>query len=284
MVNLLDSLRLIPDVWGDALKATVKAYIMCGGMGRKKPEVLKMTALPYLPAPPQTQALSSATFVPPPLDGSLTLPEVYDWHLKNTPDHPLFIYAKHNGLEVRRILWPEAVRAIHVGARLVRKTMGWQPGMADTPVVAILAASGQTCFRCSPLTFISNNDIIAETISYYTMNLAIMRAGYTAFPISPRNSPAAVAHLISKVGVKHIFLGRDQAMADLGKKAVEILSIQHPSLSKPRFSGLPLFEDLYLGDSKGNLQDQDDIPYENKGPDQVAIYLHSSGACVAQQR
>ncbi|KAF9553317.1 acetyl-CoA synthetase-like protein [Agrocybe pediades] len=212
-----------------------------------------MKALPYLPAPPQTQALASKTFRPPPLDGSLSLAEIYDWHLENTPNHPLFIYAHDNG-DLRTILYPEAVRAIHVGARLVRKTMEWQPGMVETPVVAILAAS--------------------ETISYFTMNLAIMRAGYTAFPISPRNSPAAVAHLISKVSVKHIFVGREQAMADLAKKAVEILSIQHPSLAMPKFSPLPLFEDLYL-DSK---EEFDDIPYENKGPDQVAIYLHSSGS------
>ncbi len=42
---------------------------------------------------------------------------------------------------------------------------------------------------------------IVDTITYYTMIMAVMRRGYAIIPISPRNSPAAVAHLIKTVCV-----------------------------------------------------------------------------------
>ena len=107
-----------------------------------------MSVRRVVPKPPQTQALSSTTFRPPPLDGTLSLAEQYDWHLKNTPNHPLFIYARSDQ-SIRTILWPEAVRAIHEGARLVRKAMNWTPGNLDVPVAAILAASGEVEFFAS---------------------------------------------------------------------------------------------------------------------------------------
>ncbi|PPR02158.1 hypothetical protein CVT26_012119 [Gymnopilus dilepis] len=206
-----------------------------------------------VPSPPPTQALSSKTFVPPPLDGSITLPELFEWHLVHSPNHPLFMFSRENG-DVRTIFWPEAVRAIHTGARLVRKALGWQPGLKNPPVVAILAA--------------------ADTITYFTMMMSVMRAGYIVFPISPRNSAAAVAHLISKVATKHVFVGREQAMVDLSQDALKILRAQHSNFSEPEFTPIPLFEDLFLN----SLDDPDDIPFERGEPDNTIIYLHSSGS------
>lgn len=105
-----------------------------------------------LPSPPQTQALTSKTFKSPPLDGSLTLPEMYDWHRDNTPEHPLFVYSDDDG-ERTTILWPEAVNAVNRAARITRERMGCDPEKcpdvsAGTPVVAIIAAAGQRSPCC----------------------------------------------------------------------------------------------------------------------------------------
>lgn len=105
------------------------------------------------------------------------------------------------------------------------------------------------------------------------MIMSIMRAGYIAFPISPRNSPAAVAHLMSKVGVKHAFIGREQTMIDLGNKALTILRVQYLTIPEPELFPIPLFEDLFVDSSI----DTDDIPYEKRGLDDIVVYLHSSG-------
>ncbi|KAJ7930505.1 hypothetical protein B0H13DRAFT_2532734 [Mycena leptocephala] len=136
----------------------------------------------HLPPPPQTQARSSSTFVPPPLDGSLTIAQLYDWHFQNTPNHRLFVYARADG-SIRIIYWPEAVQAIYMGAKILRDRFKWIPGMVETPVVSILASS--------------------DAIPYFTLIMSCLRANYVVFPISPRNSPSAVAYLVAKAGVKH---------------------------------------------------------------------------------
>jgi hypothetical protein len=102
----------------------------------------------HLPPPPQTQARSSSTFVPPPLDGSLTIPQLYDWHFHRTTNHRLFVYPRADG-SVRTIYWPDGVQAVYVGAKILRQRFKWVPGVVETPVVAILASSGACCIPSS---------------------------------------------------------------------------------------------------------------------------------------
>lgn len=94
-----------------------------------------------LPPFPRTQALSSTTFRPPPLDGSLTVPELYDWHYEHSPHHPLFIYSDEDG-SATTIYWPEATKAVHRAGHLVRKYAQEKPAPSKRPVFAILAGSG----------------------------------------------------------------------------------------------------------------------------------------------
>lgn len=95
-----------------------------------------------IPSPPITQALSSKTFRPPPLDGSLALPQIYDWHARNTADHRLFVFSNDEGV-VRNIYWPEAVSAIWTGAVLIRRQLS-QKSLKKIPIVAIVSMSGIT--------------------------------------------------------------------------------------------------------------------------------------------
>jgi len=115
--------------------------------------------------------------------------------------------------------------------------------------------------------------IQSDTITYFAMTMAVMRAGYIVFPISPRNSSAAVAHLIRKVNVRCVLVGLDNATISLGQEAVTVLETQHPNNSKPGFVPIPRFEDLFLD----TQEDPDDIPFEKPKPDDVTMYLHSSG-------
>ncbi|KAF9471438.1 acetyl-CoA synthetase-like protein [Pholiota conissans] len=205
-----------------------------------------------LPPPPQTQALQSKTFRPPPLDGSLKLPEIYDWHAENTPNHRLFVFCDENQ-QTKTILWPEAVKAIYNGAQFLRMKIGEQD---SAPIVAILA--------------------MADTITYFTMLMAIIRAGYIAFPISPRNSPSAVAHLISSVGVHYILVGNDQSMIDLANESLQSLkeNYRHKVTSPPQLFRIPNFEDLFVDTG----DDFKTLPAIRKGSDDIIIYLHSSGS------
>lgn len=94
------------------------------------------------PVLPQTQALFSDTFVPPPLDGSLTLNEIYDWHLEHNPEHRLFMCARHGQLP-RVIHWGEAGRAVLRGTQIIKRMVSDAPfDHTKLPVIAILAVSG----------------------------------------------------------------------------------------------------------------------------------------------
>lgn len=99
-----------------------------------------------LPPYPILHATNSSTFHLPPLDGSLTLPELYEWHLTNSPDHPFFVFAESTG-NVKTIVWREISLAIRRGARFVKSHVSGH-GSVAAPIVAILAHSGM------PLTII----------------------------------------------------------------------------------------------------------------------------------
>lgn len=209
-----------------------------------------MSTRRLIPPPPKTHALSSTTFRPPPLDGSLSVPEMWDWHAEHSANHPLFRYAKDDG-SVRTIPWGEVIGAALRAAKVIRTRVRAEPGA----VVAIFATS--------------------ESIGYATTLLGIMRANYVAFPISVRNSPAAVAHLIGKVGAKHLLVSGEQAIRDLVRDALDILKSQDAA-SVPETSPMFVFEELYS--SANDIVTSKDVPYVFRGPDAIGVILHSSGS------
>ncbi|KAK7470239.1 hypothetical protein VKT23_001674 [Stygiomarasmius scandens] len=212
-----------------------------------------------LPPLPRTQIIPpSATFVPPPLDGSITAIGILDWHYAQSPSHPFFLYAQSSESNVA-ITWKEVIEAVYTGTKLIHDRV-----QGGSKVVGILSQS--------------------DTIPYYTTVLAIMRANCIPFPISPRNSPQAVAHLINKVGVAHVLVGYDQKMQQLMERATEFLKEEYHYATDniPTSSMVPVFEDLYLqnvGDSKERIMRiKEEIPLKEVQPLDVQIYLHSSGS------
>ncbi|KAF7355647.1 Acetyl-CoA synthetase-like protein [Mycena sanguinolenta] len=141
------------------------------------------------------------------------------------------------------------------GARILRERFGWMPGMKKLPVVGILAAS--------------------DTIPYFVLFMSCLRANYVVFPISPRNSSAAVAHLIDKGAVDHLLVGPDPALLALATDATQIVHEKY-STPVPDISATPLFEDLFHPDSQSITAE--DIPYEYHGPDSPGLICHSSGS------
>ncbi|KAK7030388.1 hypothetical protein VNI00_014132 [Paramarasmius palmivorus] len=205
------------------------------------------------PGPPRNQALNSKTFCPPPLDGTLALPEIYDWHKERSPKHPIFVYARQDGT-ICTITYSEVVPAIYRAARLVKSR--FEMGNGEAPTVAILSAS--------------------ETISFFTTQHGIMRANCIPFPISPRNSPVAIAHLIAKANVRHIFVGEQAQTRELFAASMDILRSQYATTPSPSASSMPVFEELFSNLSSAD--DGKDLPVALREPTDVAVYQHSSGS------
>lgn len=84
----------------------------------------------------------SVTFNRPPLDGSLSLTELYDWHYLHNRDYPLFVYEDAPGL-LRTISMGEGVQGIHRATAYVNIKVGSGDTTKEPAVVAILSASGE---------------------------------------------------------------------------------------------------------------------------------------------
>ncbi|KAH8110853.1 acetyl-CoA synthetase-like protein [Phellopilus nigrolimitatus] len=171
----------------------------------------------------ETHGLQSATFTQPPLDGSLSLPAIYDWQAEHSPKHPIFVFEDAPGL-LRTILWDEGAQGMHRATRFVRKAVG-NPlvldGSSKPSVIAVLASS--------------------DTITFTSLLIGAMRAGWTIFPISIRNSPAAVTTLLTQTKTAHIFVSADSSMQHLADAALNDLSVDI-AVKKHK---MPVFEELF---------------------------------------
>ncbi|KAK0203694.1 hypothetical protein DFS33DRAFT_1383956 [Desarmillaria ectypa] len=213
---------------------------------------------PAIPLPPQTQVLSSKTFIPPPLDGSLTLPEIYDWNFKHSPNYRPFVYTQQDGTP-RTIYWPETVRAVHAGVRLLRDRLGWKPGANEKPVVAILA--------------------ISSTVTCWITLMSIMKADYVVFPISPRNFAAAVAHLLKKVSVSYVLVSKDAVMQALMIGALDILQMSADDNFLPSNFPFPsgkLDDFVMYIHSSGSTTFPKAIPFNNRQIIQMSLIPYFS--------
>lgn len=96
----------------------------------------------FLLSPPSRPPYPGCKFLPPPIDGSLTIPEMYDWHLEKNPDHPVFAFTGASG--VQELTMSQVVPAAHRAARLVAREAADidLTGNSRNPLVAIISSTG----------------------------------------------------------------------------------------------------------------------------------------------
>ena len=87
---------------------------------------------------PNPQAATSVTFSPPPLDLSLTIPEIFDYHLTHSSKHPIFTYEAPDG-GFNTVFWPQAVQAVHSATRFINSKLHSAPQQS----LGILANAGK---------------------------------------------------------------------------------------------------------------------------------------------
>ena len=110
-------------------------------------------------------------------------------------------------------------------------------------------------------------------MTYLTTELGILRAGFTVFPVSPRNSPEAVAHLLKKTGANRLLVGGEPMLHELATASLDLLRADgHPGIS---LSDMPIFEDLYPHDDSDD--DFKHYPVATFDLDAPSLILHSSG-------
>ncbi len=110
---------------------------------------------------------------------------------------------------------------------------------------------------------------MTDSISFYTLKLGLMYLGLTPFPISTRNSAIAIAHLVTKTGVKQMFVSADPAMQRLAHETNELLAKDGKEFE---LLPMPTYEDMY-----GPGGDDALVPMGKVSPNKTCIILHSSG-------
>jgi acyl-CoA synthetase (AMP-forming)/AMP-acid ligase II len=113
-----------------------------------------------------------------------------------------------------------------------------------------------------------------DTVTYVTTEVGILRAGFAVFPISPRNSPEAVAHLLKKTGARHLLVGGEPMLQKLA--AASLQSLRADDHLEIPLSGMPHFEDLYPpGESSDSeFKYYPPVKFDLNSP---SLVLHSSG-------
>lgn len=93
---------------------------------------------------PKRPLKPGCNFKTPPLDGSLTVPEIYDWHARQNAQYPLFVYQDRAQGTLVRLSFEQVVAAAHRAGRMVADAIGVNAddALASGGPVAILARTG----------------------------------------------------------------------------------------------------------------------------------------------
>ncbi|KAJ7636836.1 putative aminoadipate reductase [Roridomyces roridus] len=190
----------------------------------------------------------------PPLDCSLNFGEIVDFHLSHENRGTAYSFPDQEG-RVTDISRFEFTRAAHRVAHLLRP----QRQGAEGQRLAIIA--------------------LTDSLIYQTVVAGCLRAGIVPFPISNRNSPEAIVHLLSSTDCHRMLMTR----ALLGPLD-ETISAELSTVGTPydlSVEEIPLLGQMYP--HLGHETPQDEffpypVPATRTAVDEVAIYLHSSGS------
>ncbi|KAJ7052189.1 acetyl-CoA synthetase-like protein [Mycena amicta] len=190
----------------------------------------------------------------PPLDCSLNLREILDFHIDNSNLSPAYAFPHPNG-HIVHISHFEFARAAHRAAHLIRP----QRRGSDGEIVVLLA--------------------LTDVLVYQTLIAGCIVAGLVPFPISSRNSEAVILHLLGTTGCHRVLTTRGSLarIVDGVQTAASRMGPAH-ALS---VEDIPVLVQLYPGLGEETPAD-DFLPYLKPSTptplDEPALYLHSSGS------
>lgn len=174
----------------------------------------------YNPNVKTIQGANSKTFKNPGLDTTLTIPELFEFHAKNSPEHPVFVYTDDD-LQQHTIRFPEVYRAIRKAATIAsshydrqadyyaKAQVGKSPN--EPPVVGILATAGTSASPPTPGSF----PLLLNPVANY---MTVLRRARTQ-PVSTRPRLGTCSRLdliLHAQGWTHV--PRSHALPDLDTK------------------------------------------------------------------
>ncbi|KAG8887202.1 hypothetical protein FRB98_000364 [Tulasnella sp. 332] len=212
---------------------------------------------------PNPQGLHSKTWTAPDLSGSSTLGEIFQHHATYSSSHLRVVWEDQDAPgDVKRsgLTYANWWRGLQRAAKFVIGRFGLQPGASEPIAIGIFAT--------------------IDTVTYAALVEAIVLLGHTAFPISSRNSVAAVVHLLNQTKCSHLlFCGGEPIVAvvnavskEMNGKASDGKAVQ--VREAPSFEMLfPMYGPSGKDDGETNV-----APLRKSSAKEPAIILHSSGS------
>ncbi|TIC15605.1 acetyl-CoA synthetase-like protein [Wallemia mellicola] len=196
------------------------------------------------------QGIHSATFNGSPISSNLTIPEIMDYHTTQSPEHVSLITASG-----KRFTLKERAYGAYKGVEYLNENL---KNAREGDVLGILAET--------------------EPILYSTMVLAAMRAGLVEprlnstlqpFPISNRNSPAAIEHLLKVTHCKHlIYTSTNEQLKNLAENASK-------NAPEVQLTNMPKLSTLYNESEPPKIAP---LSARRKDLNAPALIIHSSGS------
>ncbi|KAJ6534650.1 putative aminoadipate reductase [Mycena vulgaris] len=185
---------------------------------------------------------------------TLTLPEVLNVRMDDSPDSPMYVYAVEGEENITTISYLEFGRASHRASHAL-----FPENTASQEVIALIG--------------------LVDTIVYQAISMGIIVAGSIPFPISPRNSPVAVANLLVTTSCHRILATKSTVHDLLSDVAVE-LAKNHPGFELT-VEEMPSLQAIYprLGKERPEDPFKRYLPIQPYSPlERVCIIFHSSGS------
>ncbi|KAF9025149.1 acetyl-CoA synthetase-like protein [Hymenopellis radicata] len=203
---------------------------------------------------PTPQGSTSKTFRAPPLDGTLALHALPEFHAKNSPDHPVFRYEDPSNGGIKTLHWSHISLAIRAAREILLDNFG-VPTSGTHPVVAIL--------------------VNADTMSYVAVIFGLMQAGFVPFPISVRNSAAAVLHVLKETNCTRMIVSHDQHLQAIANMVSQEYASGTRELGPMQSKQMPSFNSMYRVDN--GIRDLANESAPNFQSTDTATIFHSSG-------
>ncbi|KDR72501.1 hypothetical protein GALMADRAFT_142823 [Galerina marginata CBS 339.88] len=191
---------------------------------------------------------AEGSFIPPPFD--LPLEFAFDFHFKENQNQPALIYPTDDGRCFRSYNYKEIVPAVHRTGQWISSAINFQGWAGSSPPVVVIFLK-------------------TDTMTYLTAIAGLMRAGVTAFPISPRFSSTVNANLFKESQPAAVII--NSATETLAKQALEEYAkgCEEP----PLLCEFPSFSSLYPGHDM-----YDPLPRHVRKMEDISIITHSSSS------
>ncbi|KAF5318761.1 hypothetical protein D9619_011064 [Psilocybe cf. subviscida] len=218
-------------------------------MLRKNPKMSPIMATSYAP--------QSRPLVFPPTDGTVTLPEVLDFHNEHQPQRTIFTFKADGAAAATNISFFEFRRAADRVAHFIRP----ERCGAEGEIIALVALS--------------------DTLLYQAVTVGLTRAGIVPYLMSPRNTAVAIIKMLKETSCHKLLTTQETLKAliseiklgleggtETASYPLEIIEMPPLCAIFPRM-GVETIDDLF-----------EEFPKPATRPDlsQTLIYLHSSGS------